>query len=264
MFPAFQSLIPNSTEMRPREGKLRHRGTEVANSAMVAGADEDGCWTTATDETGTEPPGSIQSPPPGARAPPEPVADVSTYIRRSRERRSSFGQATDLCIRGWKKDTLKQYGTYLKKWEFFCTEKHYNFHEPSEPEIIDFPTKLYRSNLGFSSINTARAALAAIRVKEDDVIIGELPAVERCVRRVFNERASLPMYRKIWVVKMLLNGFRKTEPDALNLREIGQKWAIMIMVFSGQRLRTITDLQIPDIMMKDDKVYIVLSKLKNQ
>ena len=52
------AYIPNSTKMLPREGKLRHPGTEVANSAMVPVADEDGCWTTATDETGTEPPGS--------------------------------------------------------------------------------------------------------------------------------------------------------------------------------------------------------------
>ena len=104
------AYIPNSTKMLPREGKLRHPGTEVANSAMVPVADEDGCWTTATDETATDPPGSTQSPPPGARAPPEPVADGATYIRRSLERRGVFGQATDLCIRGWKKDTLKQYG----------------------------------------------------------------------------------------------------------------------------------------------------------
>ena len=61
----------------------------------------------------------------------------------------------------WRNSTKKQYGSYLKKWLYFCSERQISNTYPSISEIVNFLTYLFDSGLGYSAINTARSALLA-------------------------------------------------------------------------------------------------------
>ena len=60
--------------------------------------------------------------------------------------------------------------------------------------VLEFLTMLYKKNLGYSALNTARSALSSFLVfaNTDSEKIGNHELVKRFMRGVFLERPTLP------------------------------------------------------------------------
>lgn len=114
------------------------------------------------------------------------------------------------------------------------------------------------SDLGYSATNTARSALSAITVLPCGNTAGNLRAMKRCLRGVYNEKPSLPRYSCTWDVNMLLNFLRTLRVNDLDLRLISLKLATMFAVFTSQRLATITCLKKANVSISGNKCSIYI------
>ena len=94
----------------------------------------------------------------------------------------------------WRQGTLKQYKTFLAKWERFCGNNKISPSQATVEDGIEFLTSLFNSGLGYSAINTARSALSAVMKIIDNVSFGEHPLVCWFIKGIFQLKPALPKY----------------------------------------------------------------------
>ena len=85
----------------------------------------------------------------------------------------TLSDTTKVILASWREGTLKQYQTYLNKWEKYCSERGLNIFNASVDEAIEFLTFLLQSGLGYSALNTARSALSLLLPVTDGIKFGE-------------------------------------------------------------------------------------------
>lgn len=70
--------------------------------------------------------------------------------------------ARDIRLAFWRSGTTnkKQYKTYLELWNTFCHLQTVDLLKPDLKHSIEFFVNLYRSDLNYSGINTARSSLS--------------------------------------------------------------------------------------------------------
>ena len=87
---------------------------------------------------------------------------------------------------------------YINEWLKFCS---YNSIDPDSADIesgIEFITYLFKSNLGYSAIKTARSALSTMVMDVNNVPFGQHVLVKRLMKSIFQLRPALPKYSKTW------------------------------------------------------------------
>ena len=57
-------------------------------------------------------------------------------------------KAKDIVIASWRRGNVKQYRTYLKKWQQYCSDNEYDVYKPGLHNAIEFLVMLYHSGLG--------------------------------------------------------------------------------------------------------------------
>ena len=158
---------------------------------------------------------------------------------------------------------MKQYQTYLRKWQEFCEEHKVDKFKPETGNAIEFLVSLYDTGLGYSAINMARSALSTV-VTVDNVKFGEHPLVGRYMRGVFQLRPALPKYSDIWDVNVVLT-YLKTFKDAalLPIKDLTMKLNILLFLTTGQRGQTIHKMQTDQIHETPQGYRIIIKdKLK--
>ena len=70
--------------------------------------------------------------------------------------------ATDIMMLSWQASTQKQYRAYIRQWHVYASKWNIHRISPLAVEVVEFPTFLYNSNLGYSALNTARSALSTM------------------------------------------------------------------------------------------------------
>jgi hypothetical protein len=90
----------------------------------------------------------------------------------------------------------RQYRSYLTKWCTFCCQQQINVFTPTEVDIIELLTMLYKSGVGYSYTNTTRSALSSYLTLGKSVSVGQLPLVKRCLKGVYNKRPIVPRYQQ--------------------------------------------------------------------
>ena len=103
--------------------------------------------------------------------------------------------AQEVIMASWRQGTLKQYKTFLAKWELLCRNN-----KISPEDGIEFLTSLFHLGLGYSALNTAPSALSAVMKINDNISFGEQPLVCRFIKGVFQLKPALPKYTHIWDV----------------------------------------------------------------
>lgn len=69
----------------------------------------------------------------------------------------------------WRGSTRNQYETVIKKWTSFCGESSIHFFQPTV-NVLEILLNLYKENLKYSYINTARSALSCfVKINGTDV-----------------------------------------------------------------------------------------------
>jgi integrase len=129
--------------------------------------------------------------------------------------------------------------------------------------VLDFLVSLFQANLGYSMLNTARAALSALVLPLDGKNIGEHPLVIRFMKGVKQSRPSLPRYSETWdagiVVKFLKN------MTTNSLKGVTLKLTMLLALITAQRAQTLHALKLNDMTYTQQGLtFRILTPLKNR
>lgn len=131
--------------------------------------------------------------------------------------------------------------------------------------VIDFLTDLFNSGCSYSSVNSAKSALAAYVFISDGDPIQNNYHVTRFMRGIFNLRPSRPKYSFSWNVDTVLNFLRNWFPhDQLSLKELTLKAVTLVALISGQRAQTIHEMDLKNMRKSDDSCTFIITALIKQ
>ena len=126
---------------------------------------------------------------------------------------------------------------------------------------MSFLTSLFHAGQGYSVLYTARSALSAFLVSPSGLTIGNSFLIKRFMKEVFELRPSLPRYKYIWDVSIVLDFLRYYPNDALSLPVLTLKYVMLLVLASMQRVQTLTMLQVSSIKIFSDSVIIPVDAL---
>ena len=175
-------------------------------------------------------------------------------------------ETIEIILSLWRTGTLAQYQGVYKKWYEFCSKNKCDVICPQLPLALRFLSELFKDNLSYSYINTARSALSSlIIVKDTDVPFGQLPVVKRFMKGVFEKRPALPKYHATWNVSVVFKFIREQKPvDETPLKELTQRLTFLLCLLSGQRSQTIHKLSLENMCIGEEKVtFFITEKLKH-
>ena len=124
---------------------------------------------------------------------------------------------------------------------------------------------LYDSGLGYSSINTARSVLSSLGVLETGQSFGSHPLDIRFLKSIYNLRPSMPRYKDIWDVDIVLAYMRKLSPvKYISLRELTLKLAMLFALAASARAQSLHLLKLDKMKKHKDKFVFTMTKLIKQ
>lgn len=165
----------------------------------------------------------------------------------------------------WRQGTLKQYKTFLAKWELFCGKNKTSPSQATVEDGIEFLTSLFYSGLSYSTINKARSALSAVLTITDNISFGEHPLVCRFLKGVFQLKPALPKYTHKWDVEKVLSHLQTLAPvTSLDLKHLSFKLVTLLAILTGQQCQMINKLDLKLMQKLPDRyVFAIGEKLKH-
>ena len=170
-------------------------------------------------------------------------------------------QARNLILKSWRSSTKKQYNCYLSKWFTFCG-KTINPIQPSINEVLKFLSNLYVKGLQNRSLGTARSAISTFLKICSNIDINSHEEITRFMKGVFVERPALPRYTTTWSVDAVLK-FLSTKP-AESLLQLSSKLSVLFLLLSAQRCQTLHLIELADIKITEENVYIAPNHILKQ
>ena len=119
-------------------------------------------------------------------------------------------------------------------------------------------SELFNSGIGYSGINTAKSALSSLIGIVANIDIGSHLLVRRFMKGIFNKKPSLPKYNVTWPVNTVINFIQSLDNNSCSLRDISKKLVTLLALTTGQRIQTLSlmDLRNMDIDSKYVKIRI--------
>ena len=165
-------------------------------------------------------------------------------------------------LRGWRDSTKSQYRLYFRKWIHFCEQRASNPFQYDEKALLEFLTQLFNGGLSTSGIGIAKSAIHTIlgAAKGEKINTSYMESI--IMKGFFNTRPSLPRYAVMWDVNILLSFLRDMPPnELLSLKELNMKLASLLTVLLGQRVQTVTSLDIFYMNVSSVGLEIVFSSI---
>ena len=127
---------------------------------------------------------------------------------------------------------------------------------------MEFLYHQYENGLSYSGINTARSALSTVIFLPDSGSFRNHLLVSHLLKGVYESRASLPHYKDVWDVSVVLCYFKMLpSPEKPNLKDITQRTVMLVALLSGQRSQTVHSLTISGMKITNDTVHFEIAKL---
>lgn len=154
--------------------------------------------------------------------------------------------------------TLKQYNTTYKAWWAYCKDNELDVFTISVTDVLKFLTEKYNNNAGYSTLNTDRSALSLLMSTK----IGNDENISRFLKGVYRLRPPLARYTETWKPSIVLN-FLSSWPDnnELSLEKLTKKLAILIALASGQRVQTLSKINLTNVHITNSKVIINITDI---
>lgn len=161
-------------------------------------------------------------------------------------------------IKSISNSTLQQYGGTLSKWWLYCNRQKLDLYSVSVGNVISFLHEIFLKNVSYATLNTHKSALALILdISNTDELI-----IKRFLKGVFRERPSFPRYNETWDPFVVLNLIKKWYPlEELSLEKLVKKLVVLLVLASGQRVQTISKINLKNIKIKEDGVEIYFTDL---
>jgi hypothetical protein len=116
---------------------------------------------------------------------------------------------------------------------------------------------------GYSSVNTARAALSALLVLPEGGTFGEHPRVKTFMKGVANLNPVNPRYQEIWDTDVVLEMLKREEwvpAGRIPIRNLSLKLVTLILLSTGQRPQILKALNVDTMDVSGEKFSF---KIKN-
>ncbi|KAJ8043466.1 hypothetical protein HOLleu_10559 [Holothuria leucospilota] len=166
----------------------------------------------------------------------------------------------------WRPSTKKQYAVHINKWKKFCHLKGVNDRVSDVNHVLEFLSDPFnKENLSYSSINSARSALASYLILKDKFTIGDHPLISRLLKGIFNLRPPMPRYQETWDVKVVFRYLRTLSPASrLTLKQITLKLSMILALTSAQRVQSLSFLHLDRMNLNKDQVSFHFHELLKQ
>ncbi|KYQ49813.1 putative tyrosine recombinase xerC-like protein, partial [Trachymyrmex zeteki] len=148
--------------------------------------------------------------------------------------------------------SLRQYDCSLKKWWSFCVANKLSVYEAEVPDVIRFLSLEFEKGASYGSLNCIRSAISLILGPK----IGKNERVRRFFRGLSRLRPSEPKYDSTWDPKIVLEFFKDLTNEDLSLDKLGKKLVTLLALVSGQRIQTLSLIDIRNIVIKEDLIEI--------
>ena len=148
--------------------------------------------------------------------------------------------AREILSATWRVGTEKKYKSHMKNFAKFCRKSYTDPIQGINGMEIEFLTEYFKTEVGYSSINSARSALASIIKLVCNVPFGKSPLICRLLKGVFN--ASLALPRSVATLdNTKLFTFIKSKPTLTDcdLKTVSHRLAMRLCLTTGQREQTI-------------------------
>ena len=122
--------------------------------------------------------------------------------------------------------------------------------------LFRFPHSKIKEGCGYSWANTARSAIATFydNVKDN-------PMKAWFMKGVLNLWPSLPWYTCTWDVTDVLNHLKTLLLPTIDLKTLSKKIALLLLLFSGERLQKLYTLKVSNIHVSTSACSIFLDSL---
>lgn len=178
-------------------------------------------------------------------------------VRERLQRQGIKSKTQQIILGSWRTGTAKQYKVYLRKWHEYAVQNEKDPIYSTVGDILDFMTDLFEAGIGYSAINTARAALAsAVELTDSLFSISTHPLIIRFLKGVFQVRPTLPRYTFTWDVATVFQYLKGQSPaHKITLKMLSLKLVMLCLLVTGCRGQTIRLLDI-SCMCKGKSAYI--------
>ncbi len=168
-------------------------------------------------------------------------------------------ESVKLLLSSCSASTQKHYSSALRKWIINCKENNVDPLNASIANIIDYLVKLFKSGLGYSSLNIVRSALSLVVKPIDGNSVGSHKLVNRFFKTVFKMAPPKRKYDTIWNAESILNLYRTWNiNENLSLKFLTLKLISLFALVSGQRMQTLSLIELNNINIDNGKVTILV------
>nr|CAH7749767.1 unnamed protein product [Callosobruchus chinensis] len=179
--------------------------------------------------------------------------------RRALEKRQVPNEALDICMASVTNSTLKQYNSALKLWWEYCIDNNLEIFSVTQIDVLKFLSSQFHRGCSHGTLSSYRSAIGQITGEE--VLQGLL--LKRFFKGIYNLRPNQPKYDSIWDPSIVLDFIEKWNNDTLNLRDLTFKLTILLLLSTGQRVQTIANIEVFNIVNSSDGISIKIPLLKN-
>lgn len=166
----------------------------------------------------------------------------------------------------WAPNTVKTYGTALKKWGKFCAEKGIVPTNPQIYDIVNFLQAVSSEGLGASAVATHRAALTTFLSGRGLKALQEAePFLSKFIKGTMKIKPTNPKSAEIWDVEQALEWIREQWPlDNLELKTLTLRTLLLVALCSPKRANELASLSLTELKKSEKTWKFVLVKTKNR
>ena len=182
-------------------------------------------------------------------------------LRQSYLNKGLHESATKLICTSWRESTKKLYVNIIIKWQKYCQDHKISECQKTHEQGINFLAELFKNGASYNKICLARSALSSFVFNDN---FGSKPIVSRFMKGVFEARPQFKYSSKIprWDAGQVLKFISSWYPNKeLNLKELTLKCTFLIIMCTGQRIQTLAQIKIDNIIFSDNLCHIVIDSL---
>ena len=165
-------------------------------------------------------------------------------------------ESVTIAISSSTESSLKQYNSSIKKWWLFCKKIGLDIYDTKVADIIKFLTEEFHKGASYGTLNCTRSAISIIVGPE----IGQDEILKRFFRGLYKLRPLEPKYDSTWDPSIILDYFANLQNNDLSLEVLSKKIVTLLAVITGQRMQTLSLIDIEDIIVKHDLIEIKIPK----
>lgn len=155
-------------------------------------------------------------------------------------------------------NSLKQYGSALKRWTCFCNINNVDIYEASIPNIIYFLTEVFNTGASYGTLNSYRSALSLVlgsKISSDD-------RISRLFKGFYRLRPPLPKYDITWSPTLVLEFLSNFYPNnEIHIEHLTKKTVTILALATAHRVQTLQKINVNNIEVHSNHMLVKIPNL---